>query len=281
MPAVRRPLPWRLIGLDYAHLNQLRMIAPIANALEAGKPLFCGLNRPLAAPGRADDDRALTGSHNIRSETYPVNRSEFDPGRLRTLSEALYCLVRPVDLAERLLQDLGETWRHRRWCRCDFREPESGCEIVGYRRQPLTELVTDSWMRFIRISLWQGTGPLRGRRRFRRTGAGTARLSSRASGRRHWCTPLGKPVCDGALDGDRSCCSFASVSRISFKIICRLAASASISSRRRKRSRFILRIAGSSIGAPPIPNTGSADRRRAELLCPPPGRAVAAMVRPD
>src|SRR6516164_566512 len=195
MPAVRRPLPWRLIGLDYAHLNQLRMIAPIANALEAGKPLFCRLDRPLAAPGRADDDRALTGSHDdiepseFVQKTYPVNRSEFDPGRLRTLSEALYCLVRPVDLAERLLQDLGETWRYRCWYRCDFREPKSGCEIVGYRRQPLTELVTDSWMRFIGISLWLGTGPLRGRRRFRRTGAGTARLSSRASGRRHWRPP--------------------------------------------------------------------------------------------
>jgi len=84
IPAVWRPLPWRLIGLDYAYFNQLRTIAPIANALEAGKPLFCGLDRPLAAPGRADDDRALTGPHNdiepseFVLKTYPVNRSEFN-----------------------------------------------------------------------------------------------------------------------------------------------------------------------------------------------------------
>jgi hypothetical protein len=40
------------------------MIVPIANVLKAGKPLFCDLDRPLAAPGGADDDRPLTRSHN-------------------------------------------------------------------------------------------------------------------------------------------------------------------------------------------------------------------------
>jgi hypothetical protein len=126
------------------------MIAPIANVLEAGKPLFCGLDRPLAAPGGADDDRALTGPYNdiepseFVQKTYPVNRSDINPGRLRYVSEPLYFLVRPADLAERLLQDLGETEQHRRGYRFVFREPEGGCEIIGYGRQPLTELVTDS-----------------------------------------------------------------------------------------------------------------------------------------
>jgi hypothetical protein len=40
------------------------MIVPIADVLKAAKPLFCGLDRPLAAPGGADDDRPLTPSHN-------------------------------------------------------------------------------------------------------------------------------------------------------------------------------------------------------------------------
>ena len=82
-------ITWSLIGVDYAYFDKLRMIVPIANVFEAGKPLFCGLDRPLAAPGGADDYRALTGSYtDIESSvfvqtTYPVNRSELNPGRLQ------------------------------------------------------------------------------------------------------------------------------------------------------------------------------------------------------
>jgi hypothetical protein len=54
-------LPPRRIILDYAHFNNLCMIAPIANALKPGKPLFGSLDCPLATSGGADDDRPLTG----------------------------------------------------------------------------------------------------------------------------------------------------------------------------------------------------------------------------
>ena len=33
-------ITWSLIGVDYAYFDKLRMIVPIANVFEAGKPLF-------------------------------------------------------------------------------------------------------------------------------------------------------------------------------------------------------------------------------------------------
>ena len=64
--------PRRLNCVDHAHFNKLRMIVPIANVLKAGKPLFCGLDRPLAAPGGA----ALIARCTV-SQRYRTERREF------------------------------------------------------------------------------------------------------------------------------------------------------------------------------------------------------------
>jgi hypothetical protein len=87
LPAVQRPLFRRLIGVGYAHFNKLRMIVPIANVLEAGKPLFCGLNRSLAAPGRADDDGTLTGSHNDIEPSAKIPNCQYVVGSVGILRE--------------------------------------------------------------------------------------------------------------------------------------------------------------------------------------------------